>query len=68
MDDRARFESEELRQLAVERGATPVYVNGILCWQFPPWICPFCSKIAGPEAEVQSGCPEPLARHGKIKR
>ena len=62
-DERARFEAEEIRGLARMHGATrEVSPDGIGFWRFPPWICQHC----GLDADVQPGCPQPLARHGKI--
>lgn len=66
-DERTRFEAEEIRAMVAQHGATRGYTkDGVGYWQFPAWICPHCSAIAGPDAEVQPGCPQPLARHGRL--
>lgn len=63
-DDRAAFEGAELRGLARQHGAKRVQIEpGVFAWQFPAWICSHC----GPDVEAQPGCPQPLARHGKIE-
>lgn len=65
--ERAAFESAELAAMAREAGAVRVEVKpGVYAWQFPPWYCPHCTGLAGPDAEVQPGCPQPLARHGPV--
>ena len=68
MDSRAEFEREELAAMARQQGGKRVEVApGVWAWEFPPWRCPHCTAIAGPDAEVQPGCPSPLARHGPVQ-
>lgn len=67
MDERSRFESEEIAGLARQHGAKRVEVEpGVFAWQFPPWLCPHCTPIGGPDTMPLEGCPSPLARHGKV--
>lgn len=66
-EDRAQFETEEIRGLARRYGARRVYRDGVGSWRFPPWLCPHCTSIAGPDTEALPDCPEKLARHGPVE-
>ncbi len=66
-DERAAWERDELAGLARQQGARRVEVEpGVWAWQFPPWLCPHCTPIGGPDTLPLPGCPQPLARHGPV--
>lgn len=68
-NDRADFERQEIEALARQYDAERIQIEpGVWVWQFPAWVCPHCSALAGPDAEVQPGCPSPLARHGPMEK
>lgn len=67
-DDRAAFEAAELAGLAWQHGARRETRNGINFWRFPPWLCPDCTLVGGPDTGVLPGCGYPLARHGPIEQ
>lgn len=65
-DDWAGWESEELAGLARRFGARRETRDGVSFWHFPPWLCPHCTPIGGPDSPVLPGCPYPLSRHGPM--
>jgi len=67
-DDRLSWEENEIAGLARRFGGKRVYRDGIGAWEFPPWLCPHCTPIGGPETPPLPGCPQPLARHGPVER
>lgn len=68
-DERAAWEANELAGLARQQGGKRVEVEpGVWAWQFPPYYCPHCTPIAGPDTLPLPDCPQPLARHGPIDR
>ena len=65
-DDRLSWEREEIAGLARQFGGRRVYRDGIGAWEFPAWLCPHCTPIAGPDTLPLPDCPQPLARHGPV--